>query len=174
MNKVLYTNMDVEEVISKIIELTQKKDKTILIALDGRSGTGKTTIAKYIADKLDGVEIQADNFWTGGSDDVWDKRTPQEKSDQAIDWKRMRIEVLEPLLRGKSATWHPFNWKTGIGLAEEIIEASPKRFIVLDGAYSTRPELQDIIDIGILVEVPEDSNRRNRLVKREGKEYMDN
>lgn len=167
-------NPDIVKVISKITELMLRNSKPILVALDGRSGTGKTSIAKHIADRLNGVEIQADNFWIGGSDEEWDKRTPQEKADKAIAWKRIRTEVLEPLLAGKSASWHSFNWKDGEGLAEESIKAKPTRLVVLDGAYSSRPELQDIIDLSILVELPDDTNRRERLVSREGKEYMDN
>lgn len=169
-----YSNPAIENVISKISELLQNNSKPVLVVLDGRSGTGKTTIAKQIANRLNGVEILADNFWVGGSDEEWDKRSPQEKSEQAIDWKRIKTDVLEPLLAGKSASWHPFNWKTGEGLAEESIEAEPKKLVVLEGAYSSRPELQDIIDLSILVEVPDDANRRDRLINREGTEYMDN
>ncbi|MEN9389343.1 MAG: hypothetical protein RLY61_427 [Candidatus Parcubacteria bacterium] len=166
-------NSDIEKVISKIIELIKNSAKPRLVALDGRSGTGKTTIAKHIASRLDGVVILADNFWIGGPDEEWDLRTPQEKSEQAIDWKRIRMDVLEPLLAGKPASWHPFNWKAGEGLDEEPIEAQPTKLVILDGAYSSRPELQDIIDLSVLVEVPDDNNRRGRLINREGKEYMD-
>lgn len=167
-------NTDIEKVISKIKELMMHSAKPVLVVLDGRSGSGKSTIAKIIAARLDGVEIVADDFWIGGSDDEWDRRSPQEKASMAIDWKRLRSEALEPLLAGKPASWHPFDWKAGKGLAAHSINCGPTLLIVLDGAYSSRPELSDIIDFSILVEVPDDSNRRARLVKREGKEYMDN
>jgi uridine kinase len=163
--------MEIERVISTISEKMKKK-QPLLVALDGRSGTGKSTIAKMIAERLGGIEIRADDFWVGGSNEEWDSRTPKEKAEMAIDWKRIRTEVLEPLLAGKSATWHPFDWKTGKGLSQETFQSVPKPLIVLDGAYSTRPELQNIIDLSILVEVPDDSQRRARLVKREGEAYM--
>ena len=167
-------NPDVEKAISKIKELMIHGNKPILVAIDGRSGTGKSTIAKIIAARLNGVEITADDFWIGGSNEEWDKRSPQEKASLAIDWKRLRGEALEPLLAGKPASWHPFDWKAGKGLATHFINRGPTRLVVLDGAYSARPELSDIIDLSILVEVPDDSNRRDRLVKRENREYMDN
>ena len=168
------TNPDIESAISKIEKLMKNNTKSILVALDGRSGTGKSTIAKEIANRLGGVEILADNFWAGGSDEEWDKRTPQEKSNTAIDWKRIRNEVLEPLLSGEPASWRSFDWKAGKGLAKNAIKCNPTKLIVLDGAYSSRPELQDIIDLSILVEAPDDFNRRTRLINREGKNYMDN
>ncbi len=164
--------LNIENVISQIKDLNKKSTKPILVAIDGRSGAGKSTIAKQIASRLNGIAISSDDFWIGGSDEEWDKCTPQEKSDRAIDWKRIRTEVLEPLLEGKPAVWRSFNWKTGVGLTDECIKAKPTKIIVLDGAYSSRPELQDIIDLSILVEISEDTNRRERLIKREGKDYM--
>jgi uridine kinase len=43
--------------------------------------------------------------------------------------------------------------------------------IILDGAYSARPELADIIDVSVLIEVS-DRLRRERLRVREGEAFM--
>lgn len=165
-------NPDVDRAIHKIKDLMDKSEKPILVAIDGRSGTGKSTIAKTIANSLGGTEIISDDFWIGGSNDLWDTRTPQEKADLAIDWERLRKEVLEPLLSNKSASWYPFDWESGRGLSSKKIKKNPTKLIVLDGAYSTRPELQDIIDLSVLVKIHDDSVRRTRLVGREGETYM--
>ena len=45
--------------------------------------------------------------------------------------------------------------------------------IVLDGVYSARPELADLIDLAILVEAADDTVRRQRLLAREGAPFMD-
>ena len=44
--------------------------------------------------------------------------------------------------------------------------------ILLDGVYSARPELSDLIDLAVLVEA-DDEVRRKRLVIREGQGFMD-
>ena len=36
----------------------------------------------------------------------------------------------------------------------EFVECAPANVIVLDGAYSARPELSDLIDLSVLVDVP--------------------
>lgn len=161
-----------EEAIVRIDQLTRKKGKPALVAIDGRSGTGKSTIAKKIAQALNGVEINSDNFWSGGSNEEWDKRSPKEKADTAIDWNRLRSEVLEPLRSGKVAKWHSFDWEKGKGLSSTEIVNNPSQLIVLDGAYSSRPELQDLIDLSILIETTNDQVRRQRLIARENEEYM--
>lgn len=56
------------------------------------------------------------------------------------------------------------------GLATEPIIAQPNNTVILDGAYSSRPELLDLIDLSILVTLP-DVERRARLMRREGEEY---
>jgi uridine kinase len=43
--------------------------------------------------------------------------------------------------------------------------------VVLDGAYSTRPELVDVVDISVLLTL-DDETRRRRLLAREGDEFM--
>ncbi len=165
-----------EEAAVQIVDAIEKKLKgrkvPILIALDGRSGTGKTTLAKAIASKLDSVTvILGDDFYAGGTIKEWAKKTAEEKADQVIDWKRMRKEVLEPLLAKRIAKWHPFNWDAEQGLSEETIVVKPASVIILDGAYSARPELADLIDFSVLVQA-DDNIRRGRLKDREGEPFM--
>ncbi len=160
-----------DEVIAAIEKLSEDKSP-LLIALDGRSGTGKSTLSKQIASKVGAAVIEGDDFYSGGSFEQWDKRSPKEKAALCIDWERMRVEALEPLLTGRTATWHPFNWQTNIGLAEYSITCKPARIVILDGAYSSRPELADLIDLSILVQLP-DATRRERLKGREQGSFME-
>ena len=91
--------------------------------------------------------------------------------DRCIDWKRLRKEVLEPLLSGDPTSWYPFNFKTGKGLSDKILTAKPSKIILLDGAYSSRQELSDLIDLSVLVET-DDKRRRTVLIEREGDAFM--
>lgn len=166
------TVSDIKTATELIRDVMQENSRPILVSIDGRSGAGKSTISKEIVNSLGGVVITSDDFWVGGSDKVWDKRTPKQRAEMAIDWKRIRNEVLMPLIAGKSAKWHPFDWAKGKGLSQETHKSEPVKLIVLDGAYSSKPELQDIIDLSVLVEMKDDKKRRERLIKREGVEYM--
>jgi uridine kinase len=96
---------------------------------------------------------------------------PRERWSRAIDWRRLRIDVREPLRAGRRASWRTFDWETGEGLSIDELTCDPVPVVVIDGAYSSRPELQDVIDVSVLVKL-EDHTRRSRLVAREGQEYM--
>ena len=132
---------------------------------------GKSTLAQELARRVGGRVAVTDDFWVGGSDEVWAARTPSERAARAIDWRRLRAEVLEPLLAGRRAAWRTFNWQRGEGLSDQILTCEPAPVIVLDGAYSARPELRDLIDVAVLVTLDDDV-RRSRLIAREGEAYM--
>jgi uridine kinase len=144
----------------------------LLVALDGRSGTGKSTLAALLAAQLDATVVEGDDFYAGGTDAEWDARSPAEKAALVIDWRRLQAEALAPLLAGRPATWHPFDFQAGHGLAAHTVTRDPARVIVLDGVYSARPELADLVDMAILVEAADDTARRQRLLAREGAPFM--
>jgi uridine kinase len=159
-------------VMAAINMLTRDHGVPVLVAIDGRSGAGKSTLAARLAKLVDGVVVESDDFFSGGSDEEWAERTPEEKADRCIDWRRLRREALEPLLAGRAAEYRPFNFSTGFGLAEHIVRREAKQVVVLDGVYSGRPELAEIVDLAVLVEVSDDLARRQRLVDREGILFM--
>lgn len=142
-----------------------------VVALDGRSGTGKSTLAEWMAGQLGGIRVDQDDFYAGGDIDEWRRLTSREKADRVIDWRRVRDEVLLPLREGQGASWRPFDWDTMIGLAPETITVPPSGLVILDGAYSARPELDDLIDLSILVTL-DDAVRRERLRLREGEDLV--
>jgi uridine kinase len=152
--------------IERIRELPHQSGSPVLIAIDGRSGVGKSTLAAALARRLNAALVSGDDFFAGGSDAEWARRSPGERADQCIDWRRLRREALEPLLAGRPAAWRPFY------TAETPVVVEPKSVIVLDGVYSGRPELIDLVDLAVLVVMPDDQARRRRLVAREGESFM--
>jgi uridine kinase len=143
----------------------------VLVALDGRSGAGKTTLARAIAISLGAAIVESDDFFAGGTESEWAARTPAERASACIDWRRLRTEALEPLRAGRSARWQPFDFVAGTRAAAKSVECTAAPVILLDGAYSARPELADLIGVSVLLELP-GAIRRGRLLDREGAAFM--
>ena len=163
-----------DDVVRKIEGLLETKSP-VLVAVDGRSGTGKSTLARAIADRLNAAVVVSDDFYAGGSEADWKARPPEERVEGVVDWRRMRAEALEPLLRGEPAKWHPLDFRPGVGWVgwkEEAVAVDPAPVIVLDGAYSARPELADLVDLSVVVEADEGS-RQARLKDREDRSFLD-
>src|SRR5207245_1859814 len=70
----------------------------ILIALDGASGTGKSVLAALVAEVLGASVIPSDDFFAAEITDAeWEARSPIERATDAIDWRRLRRDALQPL-----------------------------------------------------------------------------
>lgn len=157
----------------------------IFVALDGRSGAGKSTLAAAVTEQLHKpgpaaspvtvTVIEGDQFYAGGSAQSWDNRPPAELVDRVIDWRRQRA-VLQQLRSEGEATWFPFDWEAedwdadDVPLRRDPVRSAIASVVVLEGAYSARPELHDLVDLRVLLDIPS-GVRRRQLLEREGEEY---
>jgi uridine kinase len=154
-------------------------DGSLFVGIDGRSGAGKSTLAARLAedlaegpDPIGVVVVEGDDFYAGGTAARWDRRTAEEKADQVMDWRRQRA-VLEELRDWGVATFHPFDWDSDDWdqdpppFTDDPITVESASIVILEGAYSCRPELDDLLDLKVLLEVGDDV-RQARLIAREG------
>lgn len=153
------------------------------VALDGRSGVGKSTMAAQVADFLGPDEdghpittvIEGDSFYAGGSSATWDRRTVLEKVAGVIDWRAQRT-ALESLRSTGAAAWRGFDWSSDDWDREPVPHRADRTtcritpVVILEGAYSARPELADMFDLRVLLTLPTEL-RRDRLLRREGEAY---
>ena len=150
----------------------------VVVAIDGRSGAGKSTLATTVAGALGAALVPCDDFFAAGITAIeWDRWTPAERASQCLEWHRLRQDVIEPLRNGRPARWFAFDFAAGtrpdgsFPMQTVPSELAPAPVIVLDGAYSARPELADVLDLAILVEAPA-GIRRARLAAREAPEFL--
>ncbi len=164
-------NIAIEDLARQIKQQSQSKD-TFFIAVDGRSGVGKSTISGRLAELLpSAVVIDQDDFYMGGTYDHWLSLSPKERYNQTIDWLRLRQEVLLPLRAGQTARWRAYDWDLDT-LSSHTSTAEPAMYVIVEGTYSARPELRDEFDMLLLVKVAE-PERQDRLEVREGEDFSE-
>ena len=168
----MFKAINEEQLVQRIRDHIAGLTRPLIVALDGRSGSGKSTLARSLAKQFDAMVIESDLFYSGGSDEQWLALPAKERAERVIDWRRIRTETLEPLRKGQTASFHSFNYAAGEGLAQEAIVLKPTPVVILDGAYSCRPELSDLIDLTVLVAMPDDDARRGRLQVREDPDFL--
>jgi uridine kinase len=175
-------HIPLEEILKTILihvgSLLAEKGPPIVVALDGGSGAGKSTLAAMIGKELDTALIPLDDFFAANiPDNKWDEFTIEEKLKYVFDWKRVRDQVILPLLSGKVASWHSFDFQSGLradgtyGMETEPKVRKPAPVILIEGAYSASPQLLDLVDIAVLVDVPVEV-RHARLAAREETEFL--
>lgn len=154
----------------------------ICVALDGASGTGKSTLANAVASQPDLASVIAliplDDFFAANiPDSAWDSFSVEQRLERVFDWPRVREDVLLPLRAGRPARWYAFDFVSGLQpdgtyrRQSQPSERAPAGIVLLEGAYSLHPALADLMDYAILVEAPVELRRR-RLAAREEAEFL--
>ena len=138
--------------------------QTTLVAIDGLGGAGKSTLAMELGETLDTFSIVAlDDFYRP----VAAALAPEQACDAYFDWQRLRDTVLAPLSRNSHACYQRYDWVSD-ALAEWH-EVSPGGVVIVEGVYSTRPELRPRFDVTIFVDTP----REERLARMLDRLYND-
>jgi uridine kinase len=162
------------EAVSALVEAIDGLEQkgTRMVAIDGHSAAGKSTLAAEVARHAGAAVIDGDDFYAGGTASQWDAMSPAEKVDHCIGWRRQR-PVLEALARGETATWHAYDWEANDGrLMTEPSVCSPAAVVILEGVYSARPELADLFHLRVLFDAPAQLRDR-RWAEREGEGHAD-
>lgn len=136
----------------------------IIIAIDGRCGAGKTTLANLLSAKLDCNIIHTDDFFL----------RPEQRTDtrlatpgENIDHERFLEEVLIPLSKGLPVSFRPFNCHSmTLG---NIIKLAPKHINIIEGTYSCHLALRRYYDYMVFLTVSK-NEQLQRIINREGRE----
>ncbi len=139
----------------------------MIIAIDGRCGAGKSTLAKTLEEKLGVSVVHMDDFFLQPH-----QRTVERLSEPGgnVDYERMEKEVLEPLKNGDGqVSYRRFDCKTMCMQEERRVDTS--RAVVVEGSYSCHPRLKKYYDLTIFLDVDSETQLQ-RLRKRVGEERL--
>lgn len=160
-----YWHDEVERVVRHIAAIEKDGSRSFVVAIDGRSGVGKSSFANELLARRDAVIIEGDDFFAGGV--AVRNDAPDALAEICIDWRAQRA-VIEALLAEGRAQYFPFDWDRFDGSKSSeprLVTARP--LIIVEGVYAARPQLRDLIDLAVLIEVPPE-RRMAQLLEREG------
>lgn len=135
------------------------------LAIDGRCGSGKTTLAAALAAEMAGVPCQIihmDDFYLPPSDRVenW-----LEIPAANMDLARLESELLRPLRAGQPGVYRPYSCRTAsYGPAATL---RPEGLVVIEGSYALHERLRPLYDLRVFVSCTP-TVQRTRLQQREG------
>ncbi|MFC5148653.1 uridine kinase family protein [Streptomyces aureoversilis] len=128
-----------------------------LVAVDGHAGSGKTTFSGRLAAALGGAPVlHLDDLAT---------------HEELFEWTgRLREQVLDPLGRGETARFRPYDWVARRFAGER--EIAPEPVVLVEGVGAGRRALRPHLACLLWMELPhEHSWERGQL--RDGAELSD-
>ena len=134
-------------------QLAEKKQ--VLLALEGGSAAGKTTLAALLERVCpDSRVFHMDDFFLRP-----EQRTEERLAEPGgnVDYERFSQEVLLPLTRGEMVQYRPYDCHTRT--AGGPVPMAPGALNIVEGAYSMHPALADGYDLSAFVRVSPETQR---------------
>jgi uridine kinase len=142
--------------VVEAIRSAQPPDRmqTCIVAVDGRGGAGKTSLADRLASELAAPVIHTDDFASWENPTDW--------------WPDLIAEALQPLAAGKPARFRPTTWGD---TERELVEIEPSDFVILEGVTASREAFRPYLAFSIWIETPRELRLRRGL-ERDGEQAL--
>lgn len=154
---------DREELLA---ELQTLSGEVRIIAIDGRCAAGKTTLAAWLAERLDGDVIHMDDFFL-----PIELRTVERREEPGgnVHYERFRAEVLRGLKERVPFSYQRFDCsRMELG---RLIPVKNKGIVIVEGAYSCHPVLGDYMDRKVFMDIDR-KLQEERILLRNGKDRL--
>ena len=149
------------ECISKINQLK----RPLIITIEGRSGSGKSTFAQLLSEVYDIPVVHMDEFF------LQKEQRTQERLNEIggnIDYERFYEEVIQPILNKKPFKYQIFDCSNMcINGSKEI---SFDLGVIVEGCYSMHPKFEEYSHLKVFMDIPKEI-QKDRILKRNG-EFM--
>ena len=151
MNKIL-------GMLKKQIDTLLEENNLVIVAIDGKCTSGKTTLASKLAEIYDCNVFHMDDFFLRP-----EQRTPERFTEVGgnVDYERFQEEVLLPLKSGKAFSYRPFDCSTFTLSAP--VTVAPQKLNIIEGTYSHHPHFGNPYDLKIMLTVDEETQRQRVL-----------
>ena len=146
--------------------LAQRPTKPLVLALDGRCGSGKTTLATALAVQFPAsITLHTDDFYLPPAQRIqgWEQ-TPCANMDLA----RLRDEALRPAHTGQPVPYRAYSCREGAYQPPRQLAVQP--LVILEGSYSHHHLLAPYETVRVFLTCSKTEQTR-RLQAREGERY---
>lgn len=134
-----------QDLCPRIDQLLQKQ-KTLTLAIDGRCGSGKTTLGNRLGEHFGCTVLHMDDFYLRA-----EQRTQERLSAPGgnVDYERFIDEVLTPLKTRSEFLLRPFDHRTFQPGPGRLIQPTP--LVIVEGSYSCNAHLRGYYDLRIFL-----------------------
>ncbi|MBO5870401.1 MAG: (d)CMP kinase [Clostridia bacterium] len=149
--------------------IKEHNDKNpLIIAFDGRSASGKSSLSERLTEELNMPVIHTDDFYRPKNNKG---ELEISEFDGNFDIVRFKREVVEQLKNKTAFKYGIFDCK--FGRIEKYNEIDVSNCCIIEGAYSLNPNLGVYADIKVFFDVDEETQKQ-RILRRNGEKQLEN
>ena len=146
--------------------LAQQPTQPFVLALDGRCGSGKTTLAAALAVQFPAsITLHTDDFYLPPAQRV---RGWEHIPCANMDLARLREQVLAPAYAGQAVSYRAYSCREEA--YQPVQQFATQPLVILEGSYSHHPQLTDCETLRVFLTCSK-SEQERRLRAREGERY---
>ena len=141
---------DVSNILSAIDKALNHKDR-IIVAIEGRCCSGKTTLSEKLAELYDNIAVyHTDDFFLPP-----ERKTPSRLSERGgnIDYEALK-QLITNLKVGEPFEYQKYDCHQGIYTTHQ---AYPKTIALIEGVYSMHPTLIQEYDLILYLDIDKQS-----------------
>ena len=147
------------------LKILLKERPFLIIGIDGRCASGKTTLSNWIAENIPARIFHMDDFYLPMEQRVegWE-HIPCAN----MNFERMLEEVLRPAKAGEAVQYRAYSCRE-----KKLLPAVTMRAVTLtivEGSYSHYPSLFPFYDVSVFLTCSKET-QTERLIQREGDRY---
>jgi uridine kinase len=143
------------DLVKQIVQAEPKLGTSILVTIDGPAGSGKTTLAHWLASQLENVAVvSCDDLYGGWADALGSEFVA-----------RVLNQIVNPLLSQSPASYPRFNWF--FNEWGPVREIGVPKILILEGVGAGHSAWREHASLRIWVTTPE-RNRTKRVIARDG------
>ena len=141
------------------IDMLIQKGRTV-IAIEGGSASGKSTLADVLTDVYDCAVMHMDDFFLRP-----EQRTEARLSEVGgnLDRERFLHEVIRPISENKPIVYRPFDCSTQT--LGEPVTLPQKNLTIIEGVYSMHPAFGNYYDLALFLDISPDKQRERINVR---------
>lgn len=152
---------NLSDIYKNIDDLLKRKEK-VIVAIEGNSAAGKSTLAYLISCVYDCNIFHMDDYFLRP-----ELKSPERMKEVGgnVDYVRFKDEVVTGIHSSRRFSYQSYDCKQ-MKLKEPIL-VEPKKLNVIEGSYSMHPTLVNNYDLKIFLQISK-KEQKIRILKRNG------
>lgn len=150
----------------RVGEMLSEHADRMVVAIDGKCATGKSSLAELMARFFDGVVFHMDEFYLRKN-----QRTPERYREPGgnVDYERFQEEIFDHLSEDE-IVYRPIDHETFEPGKEKHVQM--KKLVIIEGAYSLNSYFGEPYDLKILLQ-EKFAERLERIEQRNGNKLLE-